>query len=202
MKLESLFNLYMPLDLQYFGGEGEPQGEPQQTEPKQGEPQGEPKKDIMIPKTRFDEINSKYQEMAEKVAEFERKQAEAQAELERKELEAKKEQGKFEELYINTQKELEGYKKYETRTQELEALIKGMVDSKLEAIPKEMQDLVPTNLTVEQTLDWLNKAESKGLFGKKEPLEIGKPSNANPTAPKVDKANLSALDKIIAGLGK
>ncbi|WP_045514025.1 hypothetical protein [Bacillus amyloliquefaciens] len=161
-------------------------------------------KDAMIPKTRFDEINSKYKEMAEKVAEFEKAQAEARAEAERKELEAKKEQGKFEELYQNTQKELETYKSYETRAKELESLITGMVESKLKSVPEEMHDLVPANLTAEQTLDWLNKAESKGLFGKPsaEPKEVGKPSNKSNEAPKVDKANLSPLDKILSGLTK
>lgn len=177
----------------------------QTTDPATNEPTQvtEPKGETMIPKTRFDEVNGKLKEMADKVAEFEKAQAQAKADAEAKELEAKKEQGKFEELYKTTQAELETTKKYETRTQELETLIKGMVDTKLEAIPKEMVDLVPTNLTVEQTLDWLNKAESKGLFGaKQEPKEIGKPSNKSNEAPKVDKANLSALDKIIAGLGK
>lgn len=196
-----LFKQLLSLDLQYFAeGEGG-----QETDPATGEQTQEPeqKGETMIPKTRFDEINSKYKEMADKVAEFEKVQAQAKADAEAKELEAKKEQGKFEELYLNTQKELEATKKYETRTQELESLIKSMVDTKLEAIPKEMVDLVPTNLTVEQTLDWLNKAESKGLFGvKQEPKEIGKPSNKSNEAPKVDKANLSAFDKIIAGLGK
>lgn len=196
-----LFKQLLSLDLQYFaeGGEGGQETDPVTDEPKTPET----KTETMIPKTRFDEVNGKLKEMADKVAEFEKAHAQAQADAEAKELEAKKEQGKFEELYLNTQKELETTKKYETRTQELEALIKGMVDTKLEAIPKEMVDLVPTNLTVEQTLDWLNKAESKGLFGvKQEPKEVGKPSNKSNEAPKVDKANLSPLDKIIAGLGK
>lgn len=179
------------------GGQSEPQAQSQ--EPVK---QDEQKQDPMIPKSRFDEINSKYKEMAEKVAEFERIQAEAQAEAERRELEAKKEQGKFEELYINTQKELEQMKAYQNRATELETVISSMVESKLESIPQEMHDLIPTNLTAEQTLAWLNKAESKGLFGKPEVKEIGKPSNKSTDSPKVDKANLSPLDKILAGLGK
>jgi len=79
-----------------------------------------------------------------------------------------------------------------------------MVETKLETIPKELHDLVPTNLTPEAKLDWLNKAESKGLFGtlKTEVKEVGKPSNKSNEQPKVDKANLSPLDKILAGLGK
>lgn len=177
----------------------------QQAQPEAKEPevkQEETKQEAMIPKTRFDEINSKYKEMAEKVASFEKAQAELKAQQEAKELEAKKEQGKFEELYQTTQKELETYKQYETRTKELESTILGMVETKLSTVPKEMHDLVPTNLTAEGTLDWLNKAESKGLFGKPEAKDIGKPSNKSNEAPKVDKANLSPLDKILSGLGK
>lgn len=162
----------------------------------------EPVKENMIPKTRFDEVNAKLKEMTGKVAEFEKFQAEAKAEAERKELEAKKEQGKFEELYLNSQKELEGLKTYQTRAGELETVINSMVETKLQAVPEEMKDLIPANLTAEATLDWLNKAESKGLFGKAEVKEIGKPSNKSTDTPKVDKANLSPLDKILAGLGK
>lgn len=174
-----------------------PEGEVKETKP-----EGTEIKDPMIPKSRFDEINSKYKEMSEKVAEFERFQSEAKAEAERKELEAKKEQGKFEELYLNTQKELDTLKTYETRTKELESLINGMVESKLKTVPEEMHDLVPANLGAEATLEWLSKAESKGLFGKPEVKEIGKPSNKSNEAPKIDKANLSAFDKILSGLGR
>lgn len=162
----------------------------------------EPVKETMIPKTRFDEVNGKLKEMADKVAEFEKIQAQAKADAEAKELEAKKEQGKFEELYLNSQKELETLKLSQTRATELETVIAGMVETKLKAVPEEMHDLIPANLSAEATLDWLNKAESKGLFGKPEAKEIGKPSNKSNESPKIDKANLSALDKILSGLGK
>jgi len=160
--------------------------------------------EAMIPKTRFDEINDKYKAMADKVTAFEKSQADAKLAQDQKDLEAQKAQGKFEELYTNSQKELDTYKPFETRTKQLETLIQGMVETKLQAVPKEMVDLVPTNITVEQTLDWLNKAESKGLFGtgKTAPKEIGKPSNKSNETPKVDAVNMSPLDKILAGLGK
>lgn len=174
--------------------------EPQATEPQAPEAP----KENMIPKSRFDEINSKYKEMADKVAEFEAMQAKVKADAEAKELEAKKEQGKFEELYKATQQELESYKAFESRTTELETLINGMVETKLQSVPKDMVDLIPTNLTVEAKLDWLNKAEAKGLFGvaKPEPKEIGKPANKSTDSPKVGAEKLSALDKILVGLGK
>lgn len=175
----------------------------QAPEVKEPEVKKEVKQDeTMIPKSRFDEINGKYKEMLSKIETFEKAEADRQAELEAKELEAKKEQGKFEELYTGLQKELETYKAYENRSKELETVITGMVESKLKSVPEEMHDIIPTNLSAEQTLDWLTKAESKGLFGKPEVKEIGKPSNKDQSAPKVDKANLSPLDKILAGLGK
>jgi hypothetical protein len=163
---------------------------------------GEKGQEHLIPKSRFDEVNAKYKEMAAKMAEIEkadteRKQAEEQAALE-----AKKEQGKFEELYQNALKELDVLKQTQSRATELETVINSMVQTKLEAIPEEMQDLVPANLTAEATLDWLNKAESKGLFAKPEVKEIGKMSNKGNEGPKIDNANISAFDKILAGLGK
>lgn len=172
--------------------------EVKQPEEKKEEKQTDP----MIPKSRFDEVNSKYKELSEKVAEFERLQQEQSEAQAQKELEAKKEQGKFEELYSNSQKELESYKQFETRSKELESVITGMVETKLKSVPEEMHDLIPTNLSAEQTLDWIGKAESKGIFGKPEVKEIGKPSNKDQSAPKVDKSNMSPLDKILSGLGK
>lgn len=176
------------------------QATPEAVEPEVKEP--EVKADPMIPKQRFDEVNGKYKELLEKVTAFEQAEQQRQAEAEQLELERKKEQGKFEELYQNSQKELEAFKKYESRTQELESVITGMVESKLKSIPEDMHDLIPSNLSAEQTLSWLDKAESKGLFGKPEPKEIGKPSNKSTDSPKVDNANLSPLDKILAGLGR
>ncbi|MDQ0976626.1 putative nuclease with TOPRIM domain [Neobacillus niacini] len=193
-KLFPMFNA----DLGSGGGSTPPAQDPPATDP----PAQDPPKDTMIPKTRFDEVNNKLKEMADKVAEFEKAQADAKALADQKELDAKKEQGKFEELYLNTQKELDTYKQYESRTKELEGTILKMVETKLESVPKEMHDLVPTNLTAEGTLDWLNKAEAKGIFGKPEVKEIGKPSNKSNESPKVDKSNMSALDKILSGLGK
>lgn len=160
-----------------------------------------PKADPMIPKVRFDEVNSKYKEMADKVAAFEKAETDRQAAQEQVTLDTKKKQGEFEDLYNGLQKELDTYKVYEERTKSLETVITSMVETKLAAISEDLHDLVPSNLTAEQTLDWLNKAESKGIFGKAEPKDIGKPSNQTNTEPKLADKKLSALDKILAGLG-
>ncbi|MGF9741589.1 hypothetical protein ABEX38_29920 [Priestia megaterium] len=198
------------LNLQFFsqegagGGQVEPKvnqdpqgqtGDPAQVEPKSNQ-------ESMIPKSRFDEVNTKMKAMEQQIAEFTRLQAEAQKAEEVKALEAKKEQGKYQELYEKATQDLESFKPYETRAKELETLINGMVEQKLTAVPEEMKDLIPSNLTPEATLEWLSKAEAKGLFGKAEVKEIGEPSNRQQQEPKVEKGKMSALDLIISGLGK
>lgn len=184
------------------GGGSNSQSEPQKTTTDSTAPADKPKDETMIPKSRFDEINGKYKEMLEKFSAIESAEAERQKAAEEQARKQAEEQGKFQELYQNTQKELEGYKAYESRTKELETVITSMVEAKLNSVPTELHDLIPNNLNAEQTLDWLNKAEAKGIFGKPEPKEIGKPMNHSSDSPKLDKANLSPLDKILSGLGK
>jgi len=200
-------SLFVPMMEAEGGQAGGGQVEPKSNQEGAGEGQTgqvEPKvnQDPMIPKSRFDEVNNKMKAMEQQIAEFNRLQQEAAQAEEAKALEAKKEQGKFQELYENANKELETFKTYESRAKELETLIGGMVEQKLTTVPKDMHDLIPSNLTPEATLDWLSKAESKGLFGKPEVKEIGEPSNRQQQEPKVDKAKMSALDLIISGLGK
>lgn len=193
----------LKLDLQHFAdGTLAEVSKPEVTPPSEPETKPETPTETMIPKTRFDEVNSKYKELAEKVAGFEKIQADAAQAQADAELKAKKEQGQFEELYNGLQKELDTYKAYETRTTALEGLINGMVETKLQSISEEFHELVPQGLTSEQTLDWLNKAESKGLFGKKdaEAKEIGKPLNQAQQIPKVQSEKLSPMDKILSGL--
>lgn len=73
-------------------------------------------------------------------------------------------------------------KKTETlkgQVKDLEAVVKSMVDSKLESIPKEYHELMPEGNIVKQ-LNWIAKAEKSGLFKKADEskdVEIGKPLN-------------------------
>lgn len=76
---------------------------------------------------------------------------------------------------------------------EYETLLTNLVDEKIKKIPEDLQDLVPTNMTLTQKLDWVTKAESKNLFKEKKNIdgvEIGKSIGA--TSPKMDTENLSA----------
>lgn len=161
----------------------------------------------MIPKTRFDEINTKYKETESRLAELEAALLERQKADEEAELKSKEEQGKFEELYRTTENELNGYKdkatSFETRASELETIINQMVETEVAAIGEDFADLIPPGLSPEAKLAWINKAKEKGLFVKQAP-DIGDPrgGGGDPKPPKADVSKMNPLDKIRMGLGK
>lgn len=76
---------------------------------------------------------------------------------------------------------------------EYEDLVGKLIETKLEQIPADFKDLIPDNLNLKQKLNWLEKAEAKGLFNKEEKkkpnVEIGKPMNVD--VPQVDISKLS-----------
>ena len=82
-------------------------------------------------------------------------------------------------------KELADAKAEITKTNETvkgyEELLNKMIEEKMKAIPEEYADLVPSNMTIVQQLEWLAKAEAKNLFRKDKNalnVEIGKPMGA------------------------
>jgi len=180
------------------GGEGG--GGATSTEVTNPETKVETKQDEnMIPLSRFNEVNSKYKELAEKVQAFET----AQAEAERLEQEKK---GEFEKLYREKEGELSQYQKdlqaITERATALESRFEAMVNSKIEAIDENYRDLIPTNLSNEAKLEWIEKAESKGLFGKKEAeVTIGESTNHRQEI-KRDVKQMSAMEKLLMGYGK
>lgn len=114
-------------------------------------------KPVMIPKERFDEVNTKYKELAGQVAEM---------------LKAKEVAEQTATSLTTDSETLKG------KVEHYETLMKGMVEVKISAIPEEMKDLIPEGLSTEQTLSWLSKAEEKGLFVKQvKQVEIGQPLN-------------------------
>ena len=148
---------------------------------------GEKATEHMIPKSRFDEVNNKFKEMKAQLDEL----LAQKADEERK---AKERQGHFEELYNTTSHEYEAmkqtYEKTEARKNELESVVNSLVETKLKNVPEEFKDLVPEHLSAEAKLDWLNKAEEKGLFNpKKSNTPIG--GQANPPKQPVDLSKLS-----------
>lgn len=144
-------------------------------------------KAIMIPKSRFDEVNEKFKEVNAQLQALLDEKAEA-------ERLAKEKQGQYEELYTARNDEYNAlkasYDSVEARKAELETVVNSLVETKLKNVPDEFKDLVPDNLSAEAKLDWLNKAEEKGLFTpKKNNTPIG--GGANPPKQAVDFSKLS-----------
>lgn len=76
-----------------------------------------------------------------------------------------------------------------------EALLTNIIETKLEAIPTDLKELIPENMDLVQKLTWLEKAEKRGLFNKQEKkkdVEVGKPLNVE--TPKVDTAKMSPAE--------
>ena len=67
------------------------------------------------------------------------------------------------------------------------------VVDKLKEVREDYKELIPNNVSLKQKLNWLEKAEAKGLFNKEEKkkpnVEIGKPMNVD--APSVDTSKLT-----------
>lgn len=83
--------------------------------------------------------------------------------------------------------------KQKAELKEYEELITNLIETKLKEVPEDFKELIPDNLTLKQKLNWLEKAEAKGLFNKEEKkkpnVEIGKPMNVE--VPSVDTSKLA-----------
>lgn len=101
-------------------------------------------KDQMIPKKRFDSVNSKFKDLtgANKTL------SETHEKL----------QGEFTTL-------TEAHAVATKRVESLEGVLIKMVDAELEQIDGTYHDLIPQDKTVEEKLDWILKAKQKGMFG-------------------------------------
>lgn len=153
--------------------------------------------EIMIPKFRFDEVNTKYKDIQQQLDEImQEKAAREKAEAEKR--------GEFERLYNEANEEAKSVKTkaetFEQRVQQLEGVIGQLLESKLTNVPEEFRDLIPENFSVEQKLEWITSAESKGLFTKKKQQQIGGDTNASDRQT-TDLNTLSPIQLLKAGYG-
>lgn len=146
----------------------EPVGEPVK-EPKKEEPAKEPKKEPVDSSKEIEELKATISDLEVKAGTVDT------VTLENENLKGE----------INT---------LNTQLKDYEELVSNLVNTKLEQIPAKYKELIPDNLDLKQKLNWLNKAESKGLFDKEEKkapaVEIGKPMNFD-TDNSVDTTKLS-----------
>lgn len=92
-------------------------------------------------------------------------------------------------------------KDLENNVETYEAVIRALVDTKKEAVPAEYAELVPEGTPIAQ-LDWLNKAEAKGLFNKANAqIEIGRQSKVHKVAPDSN-VKLTATQKLSNSFGE
>ncbi|MGV2685139.1 hypothetical protein GNF82_12140 [Clostridium perfringens] len=131
----------------------------------------------MIPKHRFNEVYGQMKSLQEQLDTI-------NAEKAQKEKEELEKTNQYKTLY---EQQTEEYNKYKTQVTTLEAkateyekMLDGMVQAKLDSIPEDLRELVPSHLSLSEKMDWINKAESKGLFNSKVEVEVGKPTNAPP----------------------
>jgi seryl-tRNA synthetase len=193
---------FLPLDIQFFSEDVNADSTDASLntgEPANNNSAGEESKqqEKFIPKSRFDEVNQRFKDVQSQLDQLLAEKAAA-------EKQAQEEQGKFQELYETTSQEFTQvktqYESVETRAKELEGVINGLLDTKLSTIPEDFHDLIPANLTPEAKLDWISKAETKGLFGKKEQKPIGEASNPS-HAQSFDLNTLSPVQLMKAGYG-
>lgn len=139
---------------------------------------GDTGNDIMIPKSRFDAINKKYKDATNR-------EKSLKAELEELQTMYKDVESKSFELN-------DLYEAQKERVTYLEKVIDKLVQSKMEKIPEAYRDLIPENLAPDEKLDWLAKAEEKGLFAATVigEVTIGGSSNPKPS----NKQNVSSMN--------
>ncbi len=188
-------------NLQYFadGGEGGTgEGGQSATGDEGGQAATSTQNEHMIPKTRFDEVNTELKDLKAQLESFTKAKA--------KDEKAKAEKlGEFEQLYRTADGQVkELTTKHESASQRvtaLEGILGGMLETKMSAIPEEFHELIPEGMSLEQKLSWLDKAQSKGMFKKQEDVVIGE-ATSRKAEPKVDTKTMSPIEKILASYSK
>src|SRR5690554_585626 len=97
----------------------------------------------MIPQSRFNEINNKYKDTQQKLDELLKAKNDADED-------AKKKQGEFESLYNDLKNEHDPLKE---ETNKYKEVFKTMLQNRLDDVPEEFKDLIPSGSEIEQ-MQW------------------------------------------------
>ncbi|PEM08499.1 hypothetical protein [Bacillus wiedmannii] len=148
----------------------------------------EDEKEIMIPKKRFDSVNTKMKELADASKAKEAEYAEYVKA-------AEKDKATLTEVQ-------DAAKAATARVAKLEGTLQTMLDSKLATIDEAYHELIPKDGSIEDRLSWVATAEAKGLFGVKQmEIEIGGMSNPSVKAVTAKTEGLSPLQMMAMGYG-
>ncbi len=139
----------------------------------------------MIPKARFDEVNTELKAARQKISEFETQLSDA----EKKRLEA---QGQWEQIAKSAAQEADTLKPYKGRAETYEALIQQSNEALIQRIPEDMRDIVPLKLPPHELFGWLT-ANVDRLNKRPAPdIDAGAGSGGGASAVKVTDADNSA----------
>jgi len=143
-----------------------------------------PDSGLMIPKTRFDEVNQKAKALAAKVAEFEKAEADRLAAEAAAEKERLKEQGKFQEIATKAEADRDAIKaqfdELSAKAAAMEEALKTLLESEMKDVPDYVVPLLE-NLDVAARLKYLAENKSKWTRVKTVP-----PTPAAGTQPAID----------------
>ena len=118
----------------------------------------------MIPKSRFDEVNQKYQDEAKRRAALEKQ-------IEENQKKRLKEQEDYKALYEQTEGELAELKPKAERLIAYEATLKETLEAAIAEIPEGRRTLIPSEYSVDQQLKWIS--QNRALLSKLSPVDQG-----------------------------
>lgn len=131
------------------------------------QPSAETKKtedEHMIPKSRFDEVNQRYQDAEKRIKALEKSIDEGN----KKRL---KEQEDYKALYEGAEGELAELKPKAERLAVYEATLKETLDAAVAEIPESKRSLIPSEYSVDQQLKWIS--QNRALLSKASPVDLG-----------------------------
>lgn len=142
----------------------EPVAEPAVTQPQAAPAQPAKTGEPSIPKSRFDEVNTKYHELQTRLEAIE---AERKAEVEKQ----LAEQNKWQELADKRGKELVEAQNKVAKLSDYEKTLEKLLAVEVEQIPEGKRSLLPDEMTTLQKLNWI--AKNKPILTAPAPFDIG-----------------------------
>ncbi|UNC92718.1 hypothetical protein [Candidatus Contubernalis alkaliaceticus] len=115
-----------------------------------------------IPYSRFKEVNDNYKNVKQQLDDLIKKQKEDEEE-------SKKKQGEYQQLYEQVKAEYDPLKQ---EHEQIKSVFNSILETKLKQIPEEYRELIPNTTEIEK-LQWIESANSKGLFSKEQIKDFG-----------------------------